>query len=133
MGRWDVDSMTRVVKRPTKLKVLTQTYVIRWLNEDEWYAQRMGDDNLGLTERDKGLITLRADGTVDEDAMRSTLMHEILHTTTEAQRFGKYIKEAEDSEEYVVSQIAPVLLAVLAENPHVLAYLINTGGPIKAQ
>lgn len=118
-----------VIKRPTKVKVGPLTYDVRWLNEDEWYAQRYEEETIGLCERDKCLISIRADTTAAEDALRLTLLHEILHTTTEEGRITPFIKEVDDAEEFVVRLMAPVLLGILNDNPNVVAYLLNLGQP----
>lgn len=120
-------SKTTVVKRPTEVKVLTMTYKVTWLTEDEWYAHHLDQDSIGITERDCGTIWMRADPTSNEDSLRMTLLHEVLHTCTQASRFERYLKEVEDAEEFFIGQVSPVLLHVLNENPNLLAYLLKVG------
>lgn len=119
--------MSVKIKRPTRVKVLTLTYDIRWLGEDQWYAERYPDDALGLTERDKALVSLRADSTVNEESMRATLLHELLHCCTQATRLDKYITQVDDPEEFIIGQVSPVFLSVLSDNPNVVAYLLSVG------
>ena len=119
--------MSEKVRRPTRVKVLTMKYTIRWLNEDQWYAERYPDDALGLTERDKALVSLRADATANEESMRATLLHELLHCCTQATRLDKYITQVEDPEEFFIGQMSPVLMSVLNDNPNVVAYLLSVG------
>jgi hypothetical protein len=113
------------VRRPKTVKVLVQTYKIMWFNEDQWYAHHLGQDDAGITQRDSGEIWLRADPTSDEDSLRMTLMHEVLHCCTQATRLDKYLKEVEDPEEFIVGQVSPVLLQVMNDNPGLMAYLLR--------
>lgn len=119
--------MVAKAKRPETVKVLTMEYQIQWLTEDEWYAHRMDPDAVGMTERDKGLISLRADETANEESMRATLLHELLHTCTQATRLDKYITQVDDAEEFMVGQTSPVLMALMVDNPHVMTYLLSNG------
>jgi hypothetical protein len=116
-----------VVKRPTSIKVLAVTYTVTWLTEDEWYAHHLDQDAVGITERDSGVIWMRADPTSNEDSLRMTMLHEVLHTCTQASRFERYLKEVEDPEEFFIGQISPVLLQVLHDNPNLMGYLLKLG------
>lgn len=119
--------MAGKVKRPTSVKVLTIEYNIRWLDEDEWYGERMDPDALAMTERDKALVSMRADGTAHEDSMRATLLHELLHCCTQATRLDRYITQVDDAEEFFIGQMSPVLMSLLNDNPDVVAYLLSVG------
>jgi len=111
-------------KRPTKVKVLTVTYDIHWLTEDEWYKARLDGDAVGMTERDMASICLRADSTASEDALRATLTHELMHACTQAMRVDSELANVSDGEEFFVSIIAPTFLHVLQANPAVVKYLL---------
>lgn len=116
---------TQMPKRPSKVKVLTVTYDIHWLNEDEWYAARLDGDAVGITERDMASICMRADSTANEDALRATLTHEIMHCCTQASRTDKFLTDVSDGEEFFIALIAPLFLHVLQANPKVTAYLLD--------
>jgi hypothetical protein len=58
------------------------------------------------------------------------LLHEILHTCSQATRLDRYITEVEDGEEFFIGQISPILMSVLNDNPNLVAYLLNVGGSI---
>ena len=116
---------TQMPKRPSKVKVLTITYNIHWLSEDEWYAARLDTGSVGITERDSGTIALRADKTASEEALKATLLHEVLHTCTQAMRVECNLDHVQDGEEFFVSIVAPLLLAVLRENPPLTKYLLG--------
>jgi hypothetical protein len=119
----------KAIKRPTKIVALTRKYIIQWFTEDEWYQGRFPEESMGYTERDKGLISIRADSTADEDTLRETLLHEVLHVCTQSSRFDRYITQVEDPEEFVVSQMSPVLITIMNDNPSLVAYLLSSGPP----
>lgn len=116
---------TQTPKRPSKVKVLTVTYDIHWLTEDEWYAARLDGDAVGITERDMASIAMRADSTANEDALKATLMHELMHCCTQAARVDKELANVSDGEEFFIAIISPLLLHVLQANPKVAAYLLD--------
>lgn len=120
---------TQRVKRPTKVKVLSIVYAVRWLNEDEWYTERYDMDSVGITERDKALINMRADSSANEDALRSILLHELLHTCTQASRTESFLGDVSDGEEFFIAQVSPILMSLLVDNPNTVAYLLNVGQP----
>ena len=116
---------TQTPKRPSKVKVLTVTYSIHWLTEDEWYAARLDGDAVGITERDMASIAMRADSTANEDALRATLCHELMHACTQATRVEKELTNVSDGEEFFIAVISPLFLLLLQENPVVARYLLN--------
>lgn len=73
----------------------------------------------GRTDRKKTLIEV--DPTVSPSQLRDTILHEILHAIIGDQP----IALAEDQEELVIRGITPVLLAVLRENPELVAFLLK--------
>ena len=116
---------TPTPKRPDKVKVLTVTYTIHWLSEDEWYAARLDGDAVAITERDMASIAMRADSTANEDALKATLMHELMHCCTQATRVEKELGNVSDGEEFFIAIIAPTLIHVLQSNPKVAKYLLD--------
>ena len=85
----------------------------------------------GRTEHEKGRIALRHTPGRSEDSMRETLLHEITHAVWAVRGLNHNPKPADDdeTEEYIVTCQTAGLLEVLAENPHVVAYLTNVGRP----
>ncbi len=121
------------IKRPTKVKVGYMVYQIQWLTDTEWTQSNRHPDWGGGSEHEEGRIVLRVVPGRNEDSLRETLLHEILHCVWVAvsmnQMFRYSKADSSDYEEMVISSTSPTLLAVLAENPAVLAYLINLGQP----
>lgn len=117
--------MSGQIKRPSKVKVLTVTYTIHWLTEDQWYAARLDGESVGVTERDQASIAMRADSLASEDALRATLTHEIMHACTQSSRVESNLGAVSDGEEFFISIIAPLFLHVLQTNPAVTKYLLN--------
>lgn len=78
----------------------------------------------GATDRACLKIIIRGGGILSEDSARDTLLHEVLHAVIGVSTMELY--HAEDNlEEKVVGQLAPLLLAVLRDNPELVAALIS--------
>jgi hypothetical protein len=120
-----MSGQTDKVRRPTSARVLAIKYDIIWLNEDEWYQKKLDNDAMGITERDSAVIWMRRDSTSNEDSLRYTLLHEILHTCTQTTRLDKYLKEVEDPEEFFIGQVSPLLLQVMHDNAALMRYLLR--------
>lgn len=77
----------------------------------------------GACDRELQIIAIRGGGALTEDKARETLLHEVLHAvigTARIEPFGDH-----EAEEQVVGQLAPHLLAVLRDNPALVAALIS--------
>lgn len=120
-----MSGQTAKSRRPSKVKVMMITYVIRWLNEDEWFTERYDNEEVGRTERSRGVISIRIDSQSNEDSLKEVLVHELLHCCTEMSSTAKFLKEVGDPEEFWVAQVSPVLTTVLKENPALVAYLTS--------
>jgi len=77
--------------------------------------------HVGHIEYRKNRIQIADD--VPSSRQREALLHEILHATCSATGINERLDA--DEAEYVVTALAPALLAVLRENPHVVAYLTS--------
>lgn len=126
-GQTPTQRRAKAVRRPTRIKVLTVTYEVQWLTEDQWYANHLDGDAVGLTSRDGGEILMRTDPTTNEDSLRATLLHEVMHACTQTTRLDKHLDAVDDKEEFFVALVAPILLLVMNDNPNLVAYLLNLG------
>lgn len=82
-----------------------------------------GTNVMGACDRELQLIVIRGGGAQTEDKARETLLHETLHAVIGTARippFGDH-----DDEETLVGALAPVLLAVIRDNPALVAALIS--------
>jgi hypothetical protein len=93
--------------RPAKLKILGKPFLIQWLSEglDAGLVGECDSDNQVIRVRDGQPLETEQD----------TLLHELLHAVDEA--VDSKMKESQ------VKRLATGLLAVLKENPNLVAYL----------
>lgn len=116
--------MSRV--RPTSLKVGHTTYKIQWWSEKKW-LKRDDPERSGSTWYGVAKIRLRLETSghaIQEDALRETLLHEILHACWEQANLGGRGKiEDNELEELIVASLSFPLITVLQENPDVVEYL----------
>lgn len=113
-----------MVAFPKRVEVGPLVYTVR---TDK---QRSDDaDTFGFTDHEKSEIIL--DPKLAAPHARVILLHELLHTILRdaigAQRGGKSALLADrDTEEILVTAVAPWLLEVLRRNPELVAYLLAT-------
>lgn len=77
---------------------------------------------LGITDTDKLTISVRP--SLPRSLKAQTLLHEVLHTLTHLTGLEKEL--GEKKEEAVVTRLAPALLAVLIDNPKLVAYILES-------
>lgn len=118
-----------VVKPPTRLRVGAHVYSVHW-DEVSWSRLREREDGLGAlmgrAAHHTSEIFIKPD--LSPSQKRDTLLHEVMHCIISV-GVGVHmanIKDVSDLEEYVVSSTTPWLLAVLRDNPPILAYLLAT-------
>ena len=111
---------------PRTLKVRNVTYKIKVLSEKKWKdTPDVSDDEAGITWEASSQIWIRDIPGLSDLNARILLLHEVLHAvteTSEARQVVKWVKRR-DVEEAMVALSAPVLLAVLRENPDLVAWL----------
>lgn len=117
-------------ERPTQVKVGWHNYSIEWVGKKKWRSiPHDGDVGLicGVTMSSEGRIAIRLHhetGLASESTLRETLMHEIMHAAFHTSGLTHVIDDmGDDREEKVIAPLAGPILAVLRENPEVLAYL----------
>lgn len=93
--------------RPAKLKILGKPFIIHWLTEG------LDPDLVGECDTDKQVIRVRDGQPLESE--QDTLLHELMHAVDEA--VDAKLKESQ------VKRLATGLLAVLKENPTLVAYL----------
>lgn len=116
---------TAHLKRPKSVKVGPYVYTITFVKEPDWSADEA--DAGGVTRNESHRIDIRLEPGCNEDSLRGILVHEILHVIFHVGSIGPTIRKISksDMEEFVVASTEPVLLAVLRDNPKVLAYLLD--------
>lgn len=88
---------------------------LKWdVKVDETFALEAAD-LLGLTHHPT--TTIYVSSTAGEERRREVLLHEILHACIESHSVSH------EDEEMLVTEVAPVLLDVLRQNPHLVKYL----------
>ncbi len=116
----------RRVRRPTKVKVGWMEYDILWVSHQMWPAGRQS--SLGVTFSNRSEILMREGDeespVYSEIQLRETLLHEILHAVYHVTNLTTNPVQTDNPEEYVVGVLAGPVLAVLRDNPKVLAYLL---------
>lgn len=95
----------------------------------EWNA-KLKSDTLGLC--DAALYTIKISNALEaEDAIRSTLLHEIMHAIYFTYGFRPSQKDSHDHEEEVVAFLSSALFDTLLRNPAVLSYIFSTTKPAR--
>jgi hypothetical protein len=93
--------------RPARIKILGKPFQIQWLKEG------LDADLVGECDTDNQVIRVREGQPLETE--QDTLLHELLHAVDEA--VDSKLKESQ------VKRLATGLLAVLKENPNLVAYL----------
>lgn len=114
--------------RPLRIEICGAPFQVVW---DPNKAGRLSEDdagfwNLGITEVADQRITMRQ-GHSAPHRERTTMLHEVLHAvirmTGQLDRFVKDGTDDSHPDERTVGPMAYALLAVLRDNPHLVAYL----------
>jgi hypothetical protein len=108
------------MSNPRSVRVGPFRFTIRWSTKAIRELEReFAEDLYGTTDPDTQTIFMHS--RLSHDRARVTLLHEILHACFHAADYPLSHKR----EEKAVSALAPVLLAVLRDNPHIVTYLIE--------
>lgn len=114
------------MSRPERIWVCGQPFTVKWVNEEagRLHPDDSGTYNVGLTVVSEQVMAIRGVG-VGQHQERDTVLHEILHAILKmtAQRDRFQGKDDDNPEEEVVYSMAAALLAVLRQNPDLVAYL----------
>jgi hypothetical protein len=106
--------------------VLTKTYEVLWLNEEEWSLNHLREEDAGLTYASRNTIYMRLLPGATEANYQEVLLHEITHAVwAETMLTHLDISKQDDEEESVISLQSPGLLFVLHHNPEVVKYLTS--------
>lgn len=108
------------MKLPKEFRVGTRVYDITSTRAGiDAASVGMRNELYGMTNNDQ--MTVVIDPRSNIARKRETLLHEVLHTCTDIVGIDKEMTD--ETEEKVVNRLAPVLLAVLRDNPRLVAYL----------
>lgn len=88
---------------------------------DKLTMEKMGAD--GQWHHNSALIELRDD--INPTVQRDTLLHECLHGVLQAYGIKHAMGWDDDVEEKVIRLLSPTLLALLRDNPSLVAYLVG--------
>lgn len=122
----------KFVERPDHVFIGHHTYRIEWLDAAEWLANNEDPTNDGITRAAIGLVRLQLVHERPESFYQETLIHELLHTAYDASGATHLsLEKHEDTEEATCLALSPVLLGILKNNPHVVAYLISDGQVVR--
>ncbi|HXH58456.1 hypothetical protein [Iamia sp.] len=78
-------------------------------------------DNRGSTHNET--LTIALDGSLAATLQRETLLHETIHAAWDQTALTAL--EVQEQQEVVVTAFAPVLVAILRDNPKLVAYLTS--------
>ena len=121
------------VERPDVVMIGIHVYRIEWLSVDEWIANNMPNDAIGMTDSDAAMIRIQHRPGGHESRYQDTLIHEILHAIWDLSSLhNQDPSKLDDPEEFIVGLISPYLLGVLKDNPHVLKYLLSDGTVVRS-
>jgi hypothetical protein len=96
------------VNRPARVRILGKPYSIKYV-----VAEPLDEGLMGECDTDKQTVLIREQQPLESE--QDTVLHEILHAVDEA--MGLKMKEAQ------VKGVATGLLAVMKDNPGLVAYL----------
>lgn len=121
---------TVTVKYPKSIKIGAKSYKVHWTAED-WINRpesQRGDSDWGVT--DHKLLGIWINPELHPMNRRETLLHEILHAL-HANSGGDVLSDmlpkhehSSEAEEYIVSRLEAPLLAVMIDNPSVIAFIM---------
>lgn len=114
------------MERPTEVKVGPWVYRIRYYTDKKWVKAGKETHWGGESLHEEQQINLRKTPHRGEGSLKETLLHEILHCVFVVTALNHYTRPRRgDLDEYIISGMSPTLLAVLQDNPKVLAYLVD--------
>jgi hypothetical protein len=118
------DSAERPTDYPRRIRVGTVTYRVSDTPED-WQHASDAVNKVGETDHMAGVIRLKPG--MAPSVLRITLWHEVLHaimwSVLGGPRWDHLGDDPDDREEYVVARLEHPTLAVLRDNPGLVAYL----------
>jgi hypothetical protein len=104
------DKRTKRIKRPVSIQVGAHPYRIRWRPMDGLYGQTS-----------PSACVIEVDPSNAPSQVRDTLLHEALHAVVADTR----TRLDRDDEEQLVRVLTPGLLALIRNNPHLVAFLLE--------
>lgn len=116
------------MKRPNQVVICGQPFTVKWENRPTArLTKNSGDGVAGAMSRTEQLVAIRT--TQGEHQLRDTVLHEVVHAilalTGQNDRFKPNKDEPHWPEEPVVAATATGLLAVLRDNPDLVAWLVE--------
>lgn len=126
MGDHAADEPTRPADYPRRIRVGTVTYRVSDTPED-WAAADNPTGKVGESDHVNALIRIKPG--MAPDAARITLWHEVLHalmwSVLGGPRWDHLGDDEEAREEFIVARLEHATLAVLRDNPGLVAYLTH--------
>lgn len=113
--------------RPDHVFVGHMTFAIDYLTEDEWGQANEDDDWCGVTRHSAASIRVRLVPNANEQHVKETTLHEILHCVWSATGLNHVHDSfnSDNREEQLITIMSPALLFVLQQNPHVMKWLVQ--------
>lgn len=111
------------MRKPTKFKSGCYTWKIFW-------SEELADEMYGKT--DSSIKTITIYKCANEEMIRETLLHELLHVVMEDKAEAVFNfdpdKKEYDKEENLIRLISPVLMQLINDNPELVRFLSKGGG-----
>lgn len=103
------------IKWPTAIKVGYKTYTV---NTDPnahkgWEGKELENTTIGLTMAGEKVFSFKTDDVFDDEIMRETLIHELLHAALDI----VHIQMDDDEEERIVGALSKTLFGIFKDNP----------------
>lgn len=113
------------VLRPTSLKVGYMDFEIRYLEDEEWKKAGLPEGDGGECNGASAVISVRLAENQHDIHVREILLHETLHACFYASgiSINDDLRIYPDIEEGIIARVAPVLIAVMRDNPEFSKFL----------
>lgn len=108
-----------IVTYPRSVRIGPFSYKIRWSTRALKALEPEHGPLYGFCDTDKQVIYCAKSGVLHRDQSVDTLLHEILHAALHVGR----VTLSEKREEQVVLALAPTLLSIIRDNPHLIEFL----------
>lgn len=118
--------------RPEVVKVGNHFFNIEWLSLDEWEARHFDESNDAATHSTVQKVYIMLHKGAQESHYQEVLWHELTHACWDSTMLTHVdIKQVEEPEEVVIMHQSPAHVAMIKENPDLVAYLMSDGTEVR--
>lgn len=118
--------------RPDVVKVGNHMYNIEWLSLDEWEARHFDEGNDASTHSTVQKVYIMLHKDAQESHYQEVLWHELTHAVWDSTMLTHVtLGDVDEPEERVIMHQSPGQVALLKENPDLVAYLMSDGTEVR--